>query len=354
MGEPPCTDYSLQRDPVADTTAPFAKFPSIAQFRHVVKDVREFAGDDETICFRGTVKLHGTNGGIGWNGETLSAQSRNRVITPDNDNHGFAAFVGSRSQVIVPFMQHLSDMIGNDNNVYIFGEWCGRGIQKGVAIAELEPLFVVFGAAHQAKRCSEDELTWFDVDDISTGPWKVLNAARIHFIYEFPHFNMNICFAQSELGMATNELAALTKSVEERCPVARQFGVDGIGEGVVWHGSCVHRDTIHHLRFKVKGSLHASTKVTTLAAVEVEKLDSVDVFITNTTTESRLEQGLKETSGDQPPTDADIGPFIRWMRADIIKEEADTMHESGISAKELGKPLAAKCRAWILSKLNGV
>ena len=61
------------------------------------------------------------------NGEILSiwAQSRTRLITPENDNYGFAKWVRSNSEEL------LSLGVG-----YHFGEWWGQGIQRGYGLTE--------------------------------------------------------------------------------------------------------------------------------------------------------------------------------------------------------------------------
>jgi hypothetical protein len=66
--------------------------------------------------------------------------------------------------------------------------------------------------------------------------------------------------------LVQNTLSELTMAVEEECPVAKAFGFSGVG--IVW--SVNVNGTIH--RFKVKGELHSSSKVKTLASVDVEKL----------------------------------------------------------------------------------
>ena len=86
-------------------------YPKIMQFRNVVADISNriaYVGKDENgdaifdrtipkpvLTFKGTVKLHGTNCGVSYNAESgLWAQSRNGIITPENDNAGFAQFDG--------------------------------------------------------------------------------------------------------------------------------------------------------------------------------------------------------------------------------------------------------------------
>lgn len=53
------------------------------------------------------------------------AQSRNRVITPENDNYGFAKWVERNSEDL----KQLG--VG-----YHYGEWWGNGIQRGYGLAE--------------------------------------------------------------------------------------------------------------------------------------------------------------------------------------------------------------------------
>jgi hypothetical protein len=65
--------------------------------------------------------------------------------------------------------------------------------------------------------------------------------------------------------LVQNTLSELTMAVEEECPVAKA-GFQVLVK-VVW--SVNVNGTIH--RFKVKGELHSSSKVKTLASVDVEK-----------------------------------------------------------------------------------
>lgn len=135
---------------------PHFAFPSIEQLRNVVHEVKfntQLVGDPEAgflnesiplplIEFTGTVKLHGTNAGIIWDKENkrVYAQSRERVITPENDNGGFARFVSTLPHDDLLF----SLKKGEYSYIKIYGEWCGQGIQKGVAINALPRMFVVF------------------------------------------------------------------------------------------------------------------------------------------------------------------------------------------------------------------
>ena len=68
-----------------------------------------------------TEKVDGTNAALAfeWDG-TLTTQSRTRVITPEDDNYGFARWAVEHSS-------ELFDYFGPGRH---FGEWWGRGVQK--------------------------------------------------------------------------------------------------------------------------------------------------------------------------------------------------------------------------------
>lgn len=72
-----------------------------------------------------TEKIDGTNGQIIINEDNIIVGSRNRVITPENDNYGFARWVYDNEEEI----RKLG--IGRH-----YGEWWGEGIQKNRYNAE--------------------------------------------------------------------------------------------------------------------------------------------------------------------------------------------------------------------------
>jgi hypothetical protein len=222
------------------------KYPKIQQFRNIVKAVRtkhNFKGVDEetgeaifshdtpypVLNFQGTVKLHGSNAAIGINknGE-IWVQSRNRVLTVEDDNLRFADFVYSLPEEIIDILKL--------NNIVIYGEWCGKGIQKGVAISGLDKMFVIFSV----KNLENEKWIEYDfMNDINRkfasknqSQLDFLNEYNIYFIDQFVTELEEVDFNNPEL--AQNNLVELTKKVGNECPVGKYFGVSGIGEGIVW------------------------------------------------------------------------------------------------------------------------
>jgi hypothetical protein len=73
-----------------------------------------------------TEKIDGTNAQILVTPDEVKAGSRNRWITPEADNFGFARWVQANADM-------LRGVLGEGRH---FGEWWGPGIQRGYGLAE--------------------------------------------------------------------------------------------------------------------------------------------------------------------------------------------------------------------------
>lgn len=333
------------------------KFPSIEQFRNVVHHVKEhvsYAGRDAednilrdysrplpTLRFEGTVKLHGTNAGIVYNiaEDTFKYQSRERVLTLEEDNAGFMrAMMANENAVRAMLVEEIARYALGDQLV-LFGEWCGGSIQKGVAINGLPKMFVIFGA--KVLRVGVEVAEWIEFRKSS-------EEYGIYNIQDFSTYYIDIDFKHPEL--AQNLMIEITEEVEAECPVGKHFGNSGIGEGIVWR--CITQGW-ENVRFKVKGEKHSSSKVKTLAAVDTEALENIRDFVDATVTEARLEQALHNLVHEQllPPNMTSMGAFIRWVYNDIIKEETDTIVASQLEVKKLGSAISNRARPWFIGKI---
>lgn len=319
-------------------------FPSIPQFRTVVHDILHKAEiNDATkpvVTFIGTVKLHGTNAGVAYNAaDGLWAQSRTSIITPEKDNAGFAVFVESKKEVFLDLITtiyrraHLPD----DSTVVVFGEWVGKGVQKGVAIGEMEKSFFIFAIQIVHKDGSSQWLPFF---------WYSNPTANIFNVNLYRIFVLDIDFNAPQL--VQNKLIEFTAAVEKECPIAKAFGHSGVGEGVVWTGE--YRGETY--RFKVKGEEHSVSKVSTLSEVDVAKFESIQAFVADVVTEARLNQAIENVFGGEPLDNRKTGDVIRWMQNDIIKEESDTMAANGIEHREVGSKIAAATRTLFFARID--
>lgn len=341
------------------------KWPSIEQFRNVIKNVRKRAKYKNvpvpTLTFLGTVKLHGTNAGILTNGTDVWYQSRENIITPEKDNAGFAGSMTIKEQQGV--VSDLFDKVRKecaelnidttDKIIAIYGEWCGGSIQKSVALNQLSKMFVVFGVRIiSAIEEQDDGHTLYTETYLPRANMKKIHNENegIFNILNFPTFSIVIDFNNAQA--IQNTLIELTLAVENECPVAKQFGVLGVGEGIVWapeDDSMVNANTM----FKTKGEKHSPTKVKMLVEVDVEKLNSMNEFLNATVTEDRLNQGIDKLKEQSIPVDEKAtGAFIQWVIKDIIKEEKDRMEVSGVSDKELGKHASSRARQFFMTYIN--
>lgn len=318
------------------------KFPSIEQFRHIVQHVRSNAQYHgvpvPTVRFTGTVKLHGSNHAVcqDWSGE-IYTQSRERLTTPLDDNAGSSAWTHANLDKFKPVFDRVHQLVSvNEETIQIFGEWCGGNIQKGVGMSHLPKQFIVFGI--RVSKDSDHQL--FLVDDLV----KQACGSDLDCILNYQTWELDIDFNRPEL--AQQKLVEITESIEKDCPVARQqLGSDYIGEligeGAVWTAVFANQT----IRFKVKGTKHSSSKVKTLAAVDIERVNSINEFVDSVVTESRLKQGLEHV----PDRDVkNIGAFIKWVVGDVIKEEMDTMLANGFTTKDVSSKIANAARTWFL------
>lgn len=197
-------------------------------------------------------------------------------------------------------------------------------------IAELEKSFYIFDIVVDGKS--------LNLPDIEK------NSDRIYFINQFKTFEVDIDFNDPYL--IQNTLIDLTLSVEEKCPVASALSDNLeclIGEGIVWHNS------EYDLRFKTKGEKHSNSKVKTLkqiAAIDIEKINNIKEFCSNSLTENRLNQGIEKLKelGLDPNDMKNIAEFIRWCVSDVLREENDVIEQSQFDSKILAKELSMIAR----------
>lgn len=330
------------------------KFPSIDQFRTVVTNINRqfsFVGlnddgvaiydpslDKPILKFTGSIKLHGTNVGVSFNTESgLWAQSRENIITTEEDNAGFAFFVESHTEQFMSLINDIKHRTGIDttkNTISIYGEWCGVGIQKGVGISNIPKSFFIFGVKISPIVDNDEDLKnnpayWVDHTYLKC------KESNIYNINDFETYEIEIDFNVPQLSQ--NKLSEITDVVEKECPVAKEFGFNGIGEGVVW---CCEYKGVRYL-FKVKGEKHANgSKPKTLKKVDDEKIRLLLDIADKVTPIWRLEQMLNQAcdiiNGGQIDR-SKLGNYIRMVINDVVKEDSDIISDAGLEPKDINK-----------------
>lgn len=341
------------------------KFPEIGALRNVIKEVEyrvRYMGEDEdgnpifdgsrvlpTLKYRGSVKLHGTNAGviIIYSSETgkyeTYTQSRERIITPLDDNAGFASFIHSKDfNQLLQFLPSISKYTDVENpTIRIYGEWCGGSIQKGVALNQLEKMYVIFAIKIDKIWISDSDLKNVKFSDMG-----------IYNILDYPTFEIEIDFNDPRL--AAEKMGDLVDNVEKECPVGKAFGVSGIGEGIVW--ICVEEGWREsRFWFKTKGEKHSDTKRDKKDRVPVDtaKIQKIGELVEFLVTEHRLSKGIDYLNEHQHEvTRKSTGPFVKWVYDDVMKEELDTVISNGFEPKDISQYISTKARNWFFKYVD--
>ena len=318
----------------------------IESLRHVCEDVKrhcDYAGKETkpTVKFRGTVKLHGTSGAVNIKGETVTAMGRNRALTIQSDNFGFAHFVAGRED---HFHLIAATINGSaQNNLTFYGEWCGTGIQKAVAVSSLPKMFVIFAIFNH----STDE--WEDIHayQFNDSVLELLNKQNIYLITQAPVFEIEIDFNNPT--PAAELISQYTLQVEDRCPFSAMLGVEGVGEGLVW----VSYDYPVRIYFKSKGEKHKKGGARTQVAVDPEKVADISALVDIILPEWRLEQGfqfLRENGIAVANTST--GEYLKWVAKDVLKEEEDRIAKNPYPWKDIQGTIMVRAKDYFFAHLN--
>ncbi len=358
----------------------FMPWPEIEGFHNIRKFIRvdpgewwhkrELLAGTSVVSYKAKVKLHGTNAAvrIDMNGN-VTAQSRTNIITPENDNAGFARWVKANEEewkktATVPTKDNPAD---HYLNMVFFGEWIGPGIQKGVAVSEIpKKCFAVFAMKMLGK--NEEEI-FFEVDPSRIAMYlgksgikfACAEEANLPDVYILPWYekSIDIDWKQSdeELSKTIAPINDWVMAIEANDPwVEATFGVKGTGEGLVFYPmSDAHKNNFEHftnLCFKAKGEKHKNIATAKPVQVSAEAAASIDAFVGMVLTEARLEQGATKVSAEGALTYdmKNTGKFVNWVSADVEKETQDELAASGLTWKEVQKPIADKARSWYLTQ----
>lgn len=323
------------------------KFTDITQFRNIIRDVKsqhDYKGKDEsgepifshetpypTLHFRGTCKCHGTNAGIAkYKDGHYEFQSRENVLSLEKDNAGFFREMQSKDY------PKLFEDIEFEDSCVIYGEWCGKGIQKGVAVSELPKSFIIF-----AVRIDEVYQDLANFTHLKTEDQNIYN------ILQFQTFNVEVDFNNPEISQ--NKIIELTLEVEDECPVGLHFGIHDIGEGIVFE---YLNGEERHI-FKSKGLKHSQSKVKTLKTLDTDAISILKGLAEQVTPEWRLEQMLTEICNLNNGgfiNRIHLGAYIKAVIADIQKEDMDLITEAGFELKDVGRYVSEIAKLYFFEK----
>lgn len=108
---------------------------------------------------------------------------------------------------------------------------------------------------------------------------------------------------------------------------------------------------------KTKGEKHSISKTKTIVAVDPETIEKMDNFTEYACTENRMEQGIMEIYGsieNCKEKDANIGKYLNWVVADIVKEEYDVLEASKefFRMGEVAGQIKGKAQKYLFSVMD--
>ena len=328
----------------------FLPWFEIANFHNVRRSVAQYPhllNGDSRRKYRGKIKLHGTCSGVQVTNVSVTPMSRSQFLSPSNgiDNAGFGKWV------IDNFANFANIAVANDSILIIYGEWCGKGVQSGVAASQLSgKIWAVFGA----KLVCGDTIRFIDdpqqLSEIVSGipdtyvlPWIENSEIVIDW-------NASV----DELERAIQPINELVARVETCVPwIFETFGISGVGEGIVYYPIGSNNEDFKNLAFKAKGEKHKviATKNSVMASAEVTK--SCDDFSRLVLAPARLQQGVNAVGATTFEMNK-IGSFLKWCQQDIEKECQAEFEASQIDKKLLEKACSTYARTWYIEQSKKV
>jgi tRNA-binding EMAP/Myf-like protein len=317
-------------------------WPSIELLYNLRRSL-ELVGEAPKITYRAKIKLDGTNGGIQiFTNGTIAVQSRSQIISPENDNLGFANWVNQN----IDYFANLA----SSEHATIFGEWCGKGIQKRTAVSECDrKIFAVFAV----------QFGGIDgkIAKLEIRPDKIAEFLPKHpdiFVLPFYGEPFVLDFGdRAQLASVVDTINQAVDTVEKVDPwVKETFGIEGIGEGLVLFpesGELAERLSYAELLFKAKGEKHQAVKTKQPVQIEPEVAQNIDDFVNLFVTPARLEQAVTAVGCDRFEM-AKIGNFLQWFVADVQKESVAELEAAQLSWKEVNKAVMNSAKKWYQDK----
>lgn len=321
-------------------------WPSIEQFHNVRRIFKALNPEGpHSISYRAKVKLHGTNAAVHVTPEgELLCQSRERLITPGDDNCGFARWVHSHKDKWLKALRP---------GTVVYGEWAGPGVMKGVALGQIpEKVFAVFAVLLYGR----------EVEAVVTEPLAIKDLVMGTPAHILPwHGGLEVTVdwdaSPEELAPALDHINAEVRAVEKCDPwVKAVFGVEGTGEGLVFYPKRGYPwgDSFAIRMFKAKGEEHKTVAQKAPAQADPEVAKGLQDFAALVLPPARLKQGAEAVKPDGASTAYDmkrIGAFLGWISKDVAKECGPELAASGLDPKAAAKAVTEHARRWYLARI---
>lgn len=326
--------------------AEFRKWKSIDKFSDAYVKAQKFGV--QKFKYRGKIKLHGTNAGIQFENGIAYPQKRTDFITVQNDNCGFAKFVSELG------------FIAPQNNMIVYGEWAGPGVQKTDAVTQIaQKTFFVFSVLDL-----ENQVMVVEPDEIKEMLVPIFGEnMQEKNVYIIPWHTTELELDFSKQTQCQSFIDGVMKEVDEvianEDPYIKEiFGETGPGEGLVMYGiagqqfdgAALPQDVLLDYIFKAKTESHSVQVSKKRNHVAPERPEGVDDFISMFFTEARFEQMLSEIGGEA--TREKTGAFMKAVMSDVHKESTQEILLADFEWNDVPKYAAPVVKTWWFKKCD--
>lgn len=325
--------------------------------RNVQKYLHIVGTKGPKVQYQAKVKLHGMCAGVVVESDgKYTALSRNEVIGETGLN-GFGAWVAAAKvrntfNVPKPGYRHV-----------FFGEWCGPGVQKGVALNQMpDKEFALFAIRIVSDEVDEDgipttNMILYEPSDILCFTNQFAGKPRIIPWHSDEVYEIDWSAEAETLQPVIDHINSVVAAVEACDPWVKELhGIDGVGEGLVLYPK--NRSNyvdFSNMCFKAKGEKHKAVAHTKPVQVDPTVVASLAAFADMFVTEARFEQGVRAVNGGELTYDSkNIGAFMAWMSKDVDKESAAELEASGLERKPAINACCSKARAMYLERNRNV
>ena len=128
----------------------------------------------------------------------VTAQSRKRLISPQDDNYGFARWVHENAHALV-------EVLGEGRH---FGEWWGSGIQRGYGLKNGEKYFSLFNVSRWNEKDEDtDQLLPYGKAELAKVPQlRTVPLLATTETFDTEHVNWILSLLESEGSQAVDHL----------------------------------------------------------------------------------------------------------------------------------------------------
>ena len=302
--------------------------------------IYEHLTDYPTIAYKATRKIGGCNTSIISKAGQKFYQSRNNILGTGEKISDISNFRQTFEKIDT---QKLFDIVQEkysttpEDEVVIYGEWCGGGIKDKHSISKTETKqWIIFAikingvyVPNFVELCDEEN--------------------RVYNVLKWGMFEIVIDYSQFEPGCWKGENTDLPQWLQKFvddltlvCPVSKFFGVDGIGEGLVLESEILSKRTGEPFVLKIKNSEYDKPAVKTV--VEKTSNPNLDKFLETGVVEWRLRQKVDEMSNSGVELSMKVvKQFQDLVLLDVLKECSQLAIDLEVVQKEFEPAVRKSC-----------